>query len=65
MPTDNHTLFADGYIAGWNAIIGAQADAPNIPSTPDRFEEKTPFQAGIRQGIEDARRLLISGLNRP
>jgi hypothetical protein len=65
MPTDNHTLFADGYIAGWNAIIGAQSDAPNIPATPNCFEDKTPFQAGIRRGIEDARSLLISGLNCP
>ena len=49
---DNRT-FAEGYIEGWKAVMGEGAAISGIPSHAIPAG-KTPYQAGLVRGMEDA-----------
>lgn len=50
----DHSSFANGYIAGWKAVMGDEVKIPEIPATPQLTVANTHFQLGIRRGIIDA-----------
>jgi len=52
----DESSFGDGYIAGWQAIMGNHAPIPAVPAAPAIPAGKTPFQVGLRHGIEDAKK---------
>jgi hypothetical protein len=47
----DHSSFANGYIAGWKAVMGDGENIPEIPTTPELTLANTHFQLGIRRGI--------------
>jgi hypothetical protein len=46
--------FRDGFVAGWQAACGGFPSAADIPFATSAIQGKTPFQAGMRAGIERA-----------
>ena len=48
--------FEEGFLDGWKLIAGAHAAAPAIPPQPIIADDKTPYEIGVRLGMEAAKR---------
>jgi hypothetical protein len=51
---DDSEAFADGFIAGWQSVMGEGTSIPEIPSFPPIPSRITPYLHGISKGVDGA-----------
>lgn len=54
--------FADGFIQGWQSVIGQQFPLPEIPS-PSTLGSRSAYIYGLMDGIEAAKKLMAEMIN--